>query len=58
MSYRVWWLIALWALAVGIAVELQSPGNAGRDEAQATARALPPPVATQPAARPASTGRG
>jgi len=47
MSHRVWWLIAFWALAVGMAIELQSPASAGKDEAQAATRAAPTPVAVQ-----------
>ena len=50
MAYRVWWLIAFWALAVGVAIELQSPESAGRQEAQAAAPGAPTPVVAQRAA--------
>ena len=50
MRYRVWWLIAFWALVVGIAIELPSPEGAGRDEAQAAARGATPALAAQRAA--------
>ena len=48
MSYRVWWLLAFWALGVGVAIELEPQGRR-EGEPQAEARALPPPVAARPA---------
>lgn len=50
MSYRVWWLIAFWALGVGVAIELRSSDGTGKGTPQATARVAPAPVAAQPAA--------
>jgi hypothetical protein len=48
MSYRIWWLIAFWALAVGIAIEVQAPEGAGEADAQAASRAAPSAVAARP----------
>ena len=52
MSYRVWWLIAFWALGVGVAIELEAPAGEPRGEPRAEARAVPAPVATRSAASP------
>jgi hypothetical protein len=47
MSYRVWWLLAFWALGVGVAMELEAPKRDHRDAPKAEARAVPAPVAAQ-----------
>lgn len=51
MSYRVWWLIAFWALGIGVAIELEAPADKPRQEPRAEAREVPPvPVAARSAA--------
>ena len=50
MSYRVWWLIAFWALGIGVAIELEAPADVPRDEPRAEARDVPVPVAARSAA--------
>jgi hypothetical protein len=45
MSYRIWWLIAFFALGIGIAIELETPSGSEAGppaaEARAPAAALP-----------------
>jgi hypothetical protein len=45
MSYRVWWLLAFWALGVGVAIELERPDSNDKAEPQAAAHAAPASVA-------------
>ena len=48
MSYRVWWLLAFWALGVGVAIELEPQGQR-EGEPRAEARTVPAAVALRPA---------
>lgn len=50
MSYRVWWLIAFWALGIGVAIELEAPADEPREEPRAEARDVSAPVAARSAA--------
>jgi hypothetical protein len=49
MSYRVWWLIAFWALGIGVAIEMERPKSDAKGGPQAAAHVVPAPVATQSA---------
>jgi len=49
MSYRIWWLIAFCALAIGIAIEMDTPADPDAAEQSASARAMPAPLAAQSA---------
>jgi len=53
MSYRVWWLLAFWALGVGLAIELEAPKGDRNGEPRAEAPAAPATVAAR-----TSPGRG
>jgi hypothetical protein len=46
MSHRLWWLITLFALAIGAAMEFEVPLPG--PEAQSAAQAAPATVAAQP----------
>lgn len=50
MSYRVWWLLAFWALGIGVAIELERPDGDGKAAPQAASHAVPAPVASRPGA--------
>jgi hypothetical protein len=50
MSYRIWWLIAFWALGIGVAIEMQRPDREGKADSRAASHVVPAPVAAQPAA--------
>ncbi|MBK9245395.1 MAG: hypothetical protein IPM30_11250 [Burkholderiales bacterium] len=47
MSYRVWWLLAFWALGVGVAIELEPPQGEREGTQRAEARAEPASVAAR-----------
>jgi len=45
MTYRIWWLIAFFALGIGIAIELEAPSDREAGPPAAEARA---PVSAEP----------
>ncbi len=45
MSYRIWWLIAFWALGIGVAIEIERPEGDARGGPQAAAQAASATVA-------------
>jgi hypothetical protein len=48
MSYRIWWLIAFFALGIGVAIELEAPSGSEAVPPAAEARG---PVSAPPSAR-------